>query len=118
MEVGRDRGERGKGRGQGYLEMVAFVLVGDEVCAREGDLVGEGGGVPIDVIAVAEHLRAKILAAFFERVHCEQRHVKKPKTSHSSLENKGVKGKGFVILAFWILAFRTAFLARLALAVA
>lgn len=52
-----------------YLEMIAFVLVGDEICARQGDVVGECGRVLVDVIAVAEHVRLEILAALFESFH-------------------------------------------------
>lgn len=53
-----------------YLEVEALVLVRDEVGARERDVVGEGGGVPVDVVAVAEHLLLHVLASLFEGFHC------------------------------------------------
>lgn len=64
-------GEWGE-RGNGYFEMVAFVLVGDEVGAGEGDVVGERGRVAVDVVSVAEHLGLEIAAAFFKRLHCRR----------------------------------------------
>lgn len=53
-----------------YLEVEALVLVRDKVGACKGDVVGEGGGVPVDVIAVAEHVLSHVLAAFLEGFHC------------------------------------------------
>ena len=35
-----------------HLEGVALVLVGGEVDAGKGDVVGEGGVVPVDVVAI------------------------------------------------------------------
>lgn len=49
--------------------MVAFVLVGDEVGAGEGEVVGERGRVTVDVIAIAEHFGLEITAAFLECLH-------------------------------------------------
>lgn len=101
--------------------MVPFVLVRDEVGTRQGDVVGEGGGVPVNVIAVAEHVLAKLAAAIFEGFDCNGR-----KSYIRQIQNqekiflwmkKGLGGGG-AVPAFRIFSFRTAFLAFLALAAA
>lgn len=61
--------ERGMQR-ETYLEVVAFVLVVDQVGARQGDVVGEAGCVLVYMVAAAEHFSLKGLAGLFEGFHC------------------------------------------------
>lgn len=68
-ELGGRRRKGWEGKGGGYPELIALVLVRDEVGAREGDVVGKSGVVAEDVIAVAEHVRLKVAAAFFKGIH-------------------------------------------------
>lgn len=50
--VGWLGGGGGGGCGVAHLEGEAVVFVYEEVCASEGDVVGEGCGVAVDVVAV------------------------------------------------------------------
>lgn len=49
--MSRGEGDR-RGRGKAYPEDVTFGFVLEEVDANEADVVGEEGGVAVDVVAV------------------------------------------------------------------
>lgn len=63
-------GEEWGAEREAYLEMVALVLVGDQIGARERDIVAEAGRILVDMVACAEHVRFKFFAAFFEGFYC------------------------------------------------
>lgn len=47
-----------------YLEVVAFVFVRGKVDAGEGDVVGEGGGIMIQMVSVGEHFYFELFTPF------------------------------------------------------
>lgn len=64
------REEWGYGEGVMYLEVVAFVFVRRKVDAGEGDVVGEGCGVMIDVVSIREHFLFEFFAPFVIGFDC------------------------------------------------